>query len=73
MSVAGLARFVHDMLPYILTLFRMRSEHLQRGRLDAVEARQSQGRADAFEQLSFGIFWILRCRLDSFRYLLDVL
>lgn len=58
---------------HVLTLFRMRSEHLQGGRLDTVKARESQGGRDALEQLSFGIFWILRRRLDGFRYLLDVL
>jgi hypothetical protein len=51
----------------------MRSEHLQGGWLDAVEACESQGGGDALEQLSFRIFWILRRRLDGFWYLLDML
>ena len=73
MSIVGLARLVCTRLGHVLTLFRMRSEHLQSCWLDAVEARESQGRADALEQLSLGIYWVLRCRFDGFRYLLDVL
>ena len=55
-----------------LTLLCMRSEHLESCRLDAVEACQSQGSANAFQQLTFGELRMLWCRLDGIRYVLHM-
>jgi hypothetical protein len=47
-----------------LTLFRMRSEHLESCWFDAVEARQSQSSTNALQQLTFCKLRILWRRLD---------
>jgi hypothetical protein len=50
----------------------MRSEHLESCRLDAVETCQSQGSADALQQLAFCELRILWRRLDGIRELLHM-
>lgn len=60
----------HD--PSLRTLLGMGSEHLKSGWLDAIETCQSQGSANAFQQLTLCELGILWRRLDSIRELLHM-
>ena len=55
-----------------LTLLGMRSEHLESCRLDAIETCQSQGSANALQQLALCELRILWRRFNSIRELLNM-
>lgn len=50
----------------------MRSEHLHRGRLDAVEACQGESGGDALDELRFSELGGLRCWLHGDRCMLEM-
>jgi hypothetical protein len=58
--------------PSPLTLLGMRSEHFESCRFDTIKTCQSQGSANALQQLSLCELRILCRRLDSIRELLNM-